>query len=155
MRTTRGWRWKVSLSKVPRTWGMRFRLGLYAMLLLIGAVAVAEPLRTPATAEDPTGGAGLFAPVIAMCVALMFLTQATHDQRSSLIRRLVSSATAIGSYIAAYYWLADEAGMHPSGPDLLRLSVALFVAAIPVGAGVVWLLASLPDGQPHSSDDDA
>lgn len=124
------------------TMGRRTRVGACAMLVVTVGAAIAWPLVTPATAEHPTGHAGVFASLLLLCAALRALMLGMHGGRS-LTQSALGLTLALGSSIAAYYALADATGLHPRGPDLPLLLFAGFVATLPygvtaaVGAGVI------------------
>ncbi len=104
------------------TWG-------YWAIGLIAVAAFMAPLFNPATEEDPTGGAGVSAPVIALCTAAVLLSQAVGSG-GMRFRRMPSIFIAIGSVTSAYLWMAAEARVHPFDPQLpLVLGILLLLAA--------------------------
>ena len=104
------------------TWG-------YWVIGLIAVVAFVAPLFETATEEDPTGGAGISAPIIALCTAAVLLSQALGNGGMQF-RRIPSIFIGIGSVASAYFWIAAEAGAHPFAPQLpLILGILLLLAA--------------------------
>ena len=95
------------------------------------------PFLTPPTDEDPTGGAGLLAPVVALCVAAMILTEAIKAGGLK-IRRIPSISIGLGGIGSAYLWMAAESNAHPLDPEL-PLALAILFAM----AATVTLVASL------------
>ncbi len=127
------------------TWG-------YWAIGLVAVVAFLAPLLEPATEEDPTGGAGVSAPIIALCVAAVLLSQALSSGGMRL-RRVPSIFIGIGSVASAYLWIAAEARVHPSDPQLpLILGILLLVAAF--ATIVVPFLAFSVRQRPSNQDND-
>ena len=91
-------------------------------------IAFMVPFLTPPTDQDPTGGAGLFAPVVALCVAAMILTEAMKAGRLK-IRRIPSIFIGLGSMGSAYLWMAAESDAHPLDPELPLALIILFAMA--------------------------
>ena len=121
-----------SLSEAAVTW--------WQWIVVVAAtLAFIVPMITPSTEENPTGDAGLYAPVVALSVAAMILTQAV--QSGGLRSRPVPGIfIGLGSMASAYLWIADEAGAHPLNPELPLVLllifglVALTTVAIPIFA---------------------
>ena len=113
-------------------------LNRLSLIATVGAIiAFVIPLLTPPTDQDSTGGAGLFAPVVALCVAAMILAEALIAGRLQF-RRLPSIFIGLGSMGSAYLWMAAENNSHPLAPELpLALAILFAMAAI------FTLLASL------------
>ena len=95
---------------------------------MAAALAFMVPILTAPTDQDPTGGAGLFAPVVALCVAAMILTEAIKAERLQ-IRWVPSIFIGLGSMGSAYLWMAAESDAHPLDPELPLALIILFAAA--------------------------
>ncbi len=92
-------------------------------------IALLIPFLTAPTDQDPTGGAGLFAPVVALCVAAMIFTEALKAGRLQ-IRRIPGVFIGLGSMGSAYLWMAAENNSHPLDPELpLALAILFAMAA--------------------------
>ena len=127
------------------TWG-------YWIIGLIAVIAFVAPLLEPATQEDPTGGAGVSAPIIALCTAAILLSQALGSGGMRL-RRMPSIFIGIGSVASAYLWIAAEGRVHPFDPQLpLILGILLLLAAFATIA--VPFLALSVRQQPSNQDSD-
>ena len=92
-------------------------------------IAFMVPFLIAPTDQDPTGGAGLFAPVVALCVVAMILTEAIKAGGLK-IRRIPSISIGLGSIGSAYLWMAAESNAHPLDPELpLALAILFAMAA--------------------------
>lgn len=99
-------------------------VGLYYVATISLAVfAFLTPLLTSATEEEPTGGAGLYAALIALCAAAILISEAATNAGSPM-RRLPSIFIGIGCMANAYLWVAEEAEIHPANPLLLGSNCA-------------------------------
>ena len=115
------------------------------------AIALLIPFLTAPTDQDPTGGAGPFAPIVALCVAAMILAEAVRGGGLQ-IRRMPSIFIGLGSMGSAYLWMAAESEVHPLDPELpLALAVLFAMAAVMVSIPLLARGKSQSDGQ--SSDD--
>ena len=112
--------WRKARETIVNWWS-----GVAAVAALI---AFMIPLLTAPTDEDPTGGAGLFAPVVALCVAAMILTEAIKAEGLQ-IRRIPSIFIGLGGMGSAYLWMAAESDAHPLNPELPVALVILFAMA--------------------------
>lgn len=120
------------------TWG-------YGTFVFVAAVAFATPLFQESTEEDPSGGAGLYAPLIALCVAATLLLEALKPGEFR-IRRIPSIFAALGGSASAYFWVADAAKTHPFSWELpLVLLVILGLAAFTTGLALLFVLAEKQD----------
>ena len=91
---------------------------LYCVGSAVGILSFVTALTAVATPENPAGVAGLYAPLIALSVASMFLVEA-FGVGIWPSRRWRGAIVGIGSLASAYLWIADEAGVHPRDPNLL------------------------------------
>ena len=104
-------------------------LNWWSWVVAVAALfALLIPFFTPPTDQDPTGGAGLIAPVVALCVAAMILTEAIKAGKLQ-IRRFPSIFIGLGSMGSAYLWMAAENNSHPRDPELPLALIILFAAA--------------------------
>ena len=114
----------------------------YWTLALIAAVAFATSLFAESTTEDPAGGAGVSAPIVALCVAAIVLSEAMNAGELR-IRRLPSIFVGVGGLASAYLWVADAAKTHPANPELPLVLVVIFVlAALAAVAVPLFVLAA-------------
>ena len=122
---------------------------------LIAVLAFLVPLSVAPTEEDPTGGAGQSAPIVALCTAALLIS------RSRNIGGLLGVFIGIGSVASAYLWMAAEAGVRPFSLELpITLSILLGLAAmttiaVPLIALGARLLsnAQLPTEEDESSEE--
>lgn len=125
----------------------------YSIAALIAFAAFLVPLTTAPTDDDPTGGAGSFAPVIALCTAAILLAEAVNA-KGQQFRRIPSVFIGIGSMASAYLWIAAEAGVHPANPALLgAISLLWVVAALVTVAIPLTALVIAPRSRSPSSDE--
>ena len=129
---------------------------LYAALSLIAVIALASALYSEPTKEDPAGGAGSYAPIVALCTAGMVISQLSSSAAPRL-RPIQSLCIGLGSIATAYLWHAAEAEVHPSDVALLTNISILFLLAIVATAtvpliGIVVRLRS--SHQSHSEQGD-
>ena len=125
----------------------------YVAAAASAAISFSIPLLTTPTDQDPTGGAGKFAPLVAICVAAMVLTEAVNA-RGLQIRKITGIFIALGSMASAYLWMADAGEIHPREPVLLGTLALLFFMGALVTL-VVPVTALFVKFQPHdkSSND--
>ena len=117
----------------------------YWTLALIAAAAFAAPLFEASTKEDPSGGAGISAPIVALCAAAILLSEALNAGELR-IRRIPSMFVAIGGLASAYLWVSDAAKTHPTNPELpLVLAVILGSAAVATIAVPLFVLTTKQD----------
>ena len=95
---------------------------------MIAAAAFAVPLLEESTKEDPTGGAGIYAPIVALCAAAILLSEAMNAGELR-IRRIPSFFVGIGGLASAYLWVADATKTHPTNPELPLAMVVIFALA--------------------------
>jgi hypothetical protein len=114
-------------------------------------IAFMVPFLTPPTDEDPTGGAGLLAPVVALCVAAMILTEAIKAGGLK-IRRIPGIFIGLGSIGSAYLWMAAESNAHPLDHEL-PLGLAILFAMAAFTLAVSLTARSNPRSNGQSSSD--
>ena len=110
--------WRKALETIMNWWSW--------VAAVAATIAFMAPLLTAPTDQDPTGGAGLLAPVVALCVAAMILIEAIKAGRLQ-IRRIPSIFIGLGSIGSAYLWMAAASDAHPLNPDLPVALLILFV----------------------------
>ena len=89
----------------------------YGAVAAIVLVCIAAPLLTPATPANPSGNAGLSAPILALCAGALALAQALRPGDLAL-GRAPAICAGVASLGSAYMWIADAAGTHPATPAL-------------------------------------
>ena len=114
-------------------------------------IAFMVPFLIAPTDQDPTGGAGLLAPVVALCVAAMILTEAIKAGGLK-IRRIPSISIGLGGIGSAYLWMAAESNAHPLDPEL-PLALAILFAMATFTLAVSLTARSNPRSNGQSSSD--
>ena len=113
-------------------------------------IAFIIPLLNAPTDQDPTGAAGLFAPVVALCVAAMILTEAIKAGGLQ-VRRIPSIFIGLGGMGSAYLWMAEASDAHPRDLELPLTLVILFViAALTLTVPLIAWSNSRSNGQSSS-----
>ena len=115
-------------------------------MAIVASVSFATPVFTPRTDVNPTADAGLFAPVIALCVAGIVFAQALNTGGLS-IRRTPGVLVGVGSMLSAYLWIVSEARAHPTDPGLPVVLLILFGLAV---IGILGITLVTPAGSPRS-----
>ena len=114
------------------------------------AIAFLIPFLNAPTDQDPTGSAGPFAPIVALCVAAMILAEAVKGGGLQ-IRRIPSVFIGLGSMGSAYLWMAAESGTHPLDPELpVALAILFALAALILAFSLFTLGISRSRGQSSS-----
>ncbi len=145
--TWRGNAGNMNWSKAIANW-------IQGIAVMIAIAAFLTPLLTPPTEDNPTADVGLFAPVVALCVAAMLLTQAMQV-RGLPIRPIPGICIGIGSMVSAYFWMADEAGVHARDLDLpVVLLVLLGLAAVATVSIPILTLMSKPQSSDRSPSEE-
>ena len=110
--------WRKALEWIIRWWFL-IAAGTAGVSFVISlAVAPTDP-------QNPGREAGMFAPVIAICVAAMLLAEALNA-RGLQLRRTPGILIALGSMASAYLWMAAESGTHPREPALIGTLALIF-----------------------------
>ena len=128
--------------------------GCSVVAAVAAAIAFLIPFLNAPTDQDPTGGAGPFAPTVALCVAAIILAESVKGG-GLRVRRMPSIFIGLGSIGSAYLWMAAESGAHPLDPGLSLTLALLFAMAgtLTLTVVVVPLIAwskSRSDGQSSS-----
>ena len=132
--------WRNAVGKIVNWW--------YGVAAVAAAIAFLIPFLNAATDQDPTGGAGPFAPIVALCVAAMILAEAVRSGGLQ-IRRMPSIFIGLGSMGSAYLWMAAESDTHPLDPELpVTLAILFAMAAVMVSLPLIAMSKSRSDGQP-------
>ena len=123
-------------------WSKASAIALYCVACTVAAVALFTAMTVEGTQDNPSGEAGLYAPLVAFSVAVLFLIE-VFDVGVWPSRRLRIAAVSLGSLASAYLWLADEAGVHPSDTKLIiDLSVVWIVAAVAASTLILVIILS-------------
>ena len=101
----------------------------YSAISLVVIAAFWAALSATPMDDDPTGGAGTFAPIIALCTAAMWLSESVFARNSKGPRPIPSVLMAGGMLASAYLWMASEAETHPLDPTLATQLVILAIAS--------------------------
>ena len=110
---------------MPRKIRGFFHAWWYAIIIAIGIASFGASLESQPADSDPSGGAGFYAAIIAMCVAATTLTQSVVKPKYP---RLVKVGIGIGVCASAYLWVSAEAKAHPLAPELGWSWLVLFIA---------------------------
>ena len=114
--------WRKALETIVNWWS-----GVAAVAT---AIAFLIPFLNSPTDQDPTGSAGPFAPIVALCVAAMILAESVRSGGLQF-RRVPSIFIGLGSMGSAYLWMAAESNAHPLDPELpLTLAILFAMAAV-------------------------
>ena len=135
--------WRKAVGSVVNWW--------YGVAAVAAAIAFLIPFLNAPTDQDPTGGAGPFAPIVALCVAAMILAEAVRGGGLQ-IRRMPSIFIGLGSMGSAYLWMAAESDAHPLDPEL-PLALAILFAMAAVMVSIPLLARSKTQSDDQSSDD--
>lgn len=128
----------------------------YLVVAVAAAYASAVPMMIPLSDPEASKIAGSFAPVVALCVAAMILTEAVRAE-GLRFRRTPSILIGLGSIASAYLWMAAASEAHPLNPELPRTLLVLFVIAALLTLFVLptasWIKAQSNDQSPSDEDD--
>lgn len=98
----------------------------YSIAIVIAVAAFVAALID----DDPTGEAGLYAPVVALCTVAIVLGEAVNS-RGVQFRRTPGFFVGLLGMATAYLWMAAEARIHPANPALLgEISLLWILAAL-------------------------
>ena len=135
--------WRRAFGTIVNYWS-----GIAAVAAVI---AFLIPFLDAPTEQDPTGSAGPFAPIVALCVAAMILAESVKGG-GLRIRPIPSIFIGLGSMGSAYLWMAAEHGAHPLDPELPKTLTILFAtAAVTIVVPLIAWSTLRSDGQ--SPDD--
>ena len=136
--------WRRAFETIVNRWS-----GIAAVA---AAIAFLIPFLKAPTDQDPTGSAGPFAPIVALCVAAMILAESV--KRGGLrIQRMPSIFIGLGSMGSAYLWMATESGAHPLDPELPLTLAILFAMAVTLTLTVPLIAWSKSRSDGQTSDD--
>ena len=93
--------WRRATEKLV-TWWWWVMKWWYGVAFGAAAFAFLTPLLSTPAKEDPTGGAGQFAPLVAICVAAMLLAEAVNT-RGLQIRKCRASSLLLAAWPALTY----------------------------------------------------
>lgn len=115
-------------------------VAVYCTASMVAGGAFVAALRSQVTEGNPSGEAGLYAPVIALSVAAMVFAE-VFGVDSRISRRWRAICIGVGSLLCAYLGMADGAKVHPSNLKLLfDISVVWIIAAIASFALVILIV---------------
>ena len=117
-------------------WSKASAIALYCVACTVATVAFITAMTSEMTQDNPSGEAGLYAPLVALSVAVLFLVEA-FDVGVWPSRRLRIVAVGLGSLASAYLWIADEAGVHPSDPKLIVDLLVVWIAVAVVASTLI------------------
>ena len=101
-----------------------FVLWGYVLFSVLALLAFVAPLVETITPDNPTGGAGVYAPIIALCTAAMaILESVVTEEQGRIISKIF---IAVGALASSYLWIAEGAKMHPFEPTLSLQLLLLF-----------------------------
>ena len=104
----------------------------FVIAAVAAVISFAMPFRNASTDQAPDGGAGTFAPIVAVCVAAMIFAEAVRSEGLQ-IRWIPGICIGLGSLGSAYLWMAAENDAHPLDPELpVTLAVLFGIAAVMV-----------------------
>ena len=106
----------------------------------LATAAFAAALASPSTEAEPSGEAGYYAAIIAMCLAAVLITEMAFARNRTGGRWWFASITGTMAMAGAYLWIADEANIHPADIDLLVSLVAVWVLTACAASFVVGFI---------------
>ena len=110
-------------------------------------ISFVMPFLEPPTDQDPTGGAGSFAPIVAVCVGAMIVAEAVRSEGLQ-IRWKPGICIGLGSMGSAYLWMAAESDAYPRNLELpLTLILLSVMAAVVVTVPMIALGTSKSSGK--------
>ena len=132
-----------------------FHIWWYAIIVVIGIVSFIASLQRQPSDSDPSGGAGFYAAIIAMCVAAAALTESVVKPKYP---KLVKVVMGIGVCLSAYLWVSAELNVHPLSSELwwswamLLIVTCSATLVIPVFAFALGLLGRDDDSDTDDTD---
>ncbi len=131
--------WRKAFDTIVNWWS--------GVAAVAAAIAFLIPFLNAPTDQDPTGGAGPFAPIVALCVAAMILAEAVKGGGLQ-IRRMPSIFIGLSSMGSAYLWMAVASDAHPLDPELpVTLAILFVMAAVMLTVPLIAWSKSRSDGQ--------
>ena len=124
-------------------WREKLVIAVNCVACTVAIFVFVAALRTEGTDENPAGIAGMYAPLIALSVAIVAAT-GTFGIRHRLILRWRAISIGIGGLLSAYLWIAAEAKTHPSDLRLLSDLALLWGVAAVLSLGLVMVLWAIP-----------
>ena len=101
-------------------------LALHLAPVIMALVTAVAALNLPFTEGQPTKDAGIYAPLMALCAALMLLLNSLDANGPKWRQVTRNSFAAIFSAVSAYFWIAGAIERHPLDRDVWY------------GFGLVW-----------------
>ena len=140
---------------MPRKMRDFFDVWWYAIISAIGIASFIVSLQSQPSDSNPSGEAGFYAAIIAMCVAAIALTESVVKPKYP---KLVKVVMGIGVCASAYLWVSAEAKVHPLAPELgwswlvLFIAMSIFTLFVPILALALGLLGHGNEPDTDNSD---
>ncbi len=125
-------RMRSRIEKWTRGWGVVF---LHYLIFSVAVAALIGAFATAATDDQPSGDAGIAAPMIAFCVALLLLLE-TFGLGGDGWHKTRGIAIVFFSASSAWFWIATSVETHPA--SIVLLGNFLFLWGVGTIAGLVW-----------------
>ena len=113
---------------------------------IVGVATFVSGFFSSATPEDPSGGAGVFGGILALCVAAIVFAEKVNPAVTKF-RRAPEVCIGVGSVGSAYLLLVGAAGAHPTDPTLPDILGMIWGAAgvtALILAIIAWTIRSSP-----------
>ena len=113
---------------------------------IVGVATFVSAFVSPATAEDPSGGAGVLGGIMALCVAAIVFAEKVNPAVTKF-RRAPEVCIGVGSIGSAYLLLVGTAEAHPTDPTLPGILAMIWGAAgvtALILAIIAWTVRSSP-----------
>ena len=104
--------------------------GFY-LVVLFSAAAIYTAFTAESTDKDPSGGAGLYAAMVAMFTGAMLVLEKESTRRLSRWKSLPRVLICLSAMVGAYLWIAAESNVLPGNRELVR------------GVTAVWLITAI------------
>ena len=129
----------------------------YLVIVALGAAITAAAISGQPTESDPSGGAGFYAAMMALCVASLFLTYNTIKIEGwRPPDYVVNLLVGFGLLVSAYLWVSSELEAHPFAPELPNAMLVLGVAVASIALlllPLVYLIYQVWENFIHNDND--
>ena len=102
----------------------------YAITTTFAVIVFLAALFSEPTEKDPSGGAGFYAAMLAMCAAAIFIAEAAYA-KDAPVRRWPGVFLGVVTMASAYLWVAAESEVHPARWELFG------------AVGLLWLVCAV------------